>query len=106
MISWWKQDGAALASVLTEFCVMIIQIAMSNVFIKVSLRKKAMFITIIQAILVFFAVYILRMVCSSSLTVLLMGIVLSVVIFFAFGLFLKNEIQKELVEKILSLLGL
>lgn len=106
MISWWKQDGAALASVLTEFCVMIIQIAMSNVFIKVSLRKKAMFITIIQAFLVVFAVYILRTLCSSSFTVLLMGIVLSVVVFFTFGLFFKNEIQKELVEKILSLLGL
>lgn len=100
LIGGYKQNGAAVASVIAELCVMCSQIILSRCFIKIDIDKTNIVKTIMQCIVMIVSVYIVRILLSTGMVRLITEITVGVLCFIITGLITKNRFELDIFEKI------
>lgn len=97
LIKVWYQDGAAIASVITECIVMITQIVMANKYIKVELNKKSCLqITLMTAAMTIGVLGVQHFITQTFIR-LIISVGIGAALYFGVGMALKNDALCSLV---------
>ena len=102
LIPIYQQNGAAIASVAAEFVVMVAQIIMTRNIVKINISKHFMFSTMIQILAMVISIELVLMVDVNQYIRAVSEVVVGVVIYTGVGLLIRNEIELEVIRKILK----
>lgn len=95
-----KQNGAAVASVIAELCVMCSQIILSRRFIKIDIDKTNIVKTIVQCIVMIGSVCMVRVLFGAGIVRLIAEMIVGGLCFIITGLIIKNRFELDIFEKI------
>lgn len=91
MIPHLQQNGAAIASFITEGIVMTIQIWFCHKYVIIKIERQFVFKIILQAIFMICVLFIIRYFISSMFISLLFSALVGGIVYFLSGIILKNE---------------
>lgn len=95
----WKQDGAAIASVITEFVVMFVQIIIVEKCIKIVINMKCVFQILIMNVVMILSVILIQIKLNNFISELIASIIVGGGVYVLSGYLMKNEVIKLLISK-------
>lgn len=104
LISVFQQNGAATASVITEFVVMVAQILLTRKFVEIHIDIKICFKILVQAIVMVVVIWLIRMFDFNNTLRLIVEVFSGGVAYILAGLVLKNELIYEILIKLKRLI--
>lgn len=95
-IKLFQQNGAAIASVISELIVLVIQIVLVRDYIKVKLRGKLIIKIFIQGFIMAIGIISISKFVTTTFISLCLQILVGIAIYFIVGFVMKNEIENEI----------
>ena len=103
LIPIYKENGAAIATVVAELIVMIVQIHYALSFVKISINKKQLSTIIISNLVMSIVLLSINIVIKGILVNLICSVVFATIIYIVINLLMKNTIFNEIIRKYISM---
>lgn len=105
LIPLYAQNGAAVASVISETVVTVMTFFYSNKFIQIHLDKRFITSTIVSTMAMAVAVLVVRRIVTQQYAALLCSMLLGGLIYLLMSILSKNKILSDLIERKCSIIG-
>ena len=102
LIPIYKENGAAIATVVAELIVMIVQIHYALSFVKISINKKQLSTIIISNLVIIIVLLSINIVIKGILVNLICSVVFATIIYIGINLLMKNTIFNEIIRKVIK----
>lgn len=102
LIPIYKENGAAIATVVAELIVMIVQIHYALSFVKISINKKQLSTIIISNLVMSIVLLSINIVIKGILVNLICSVVFATIIYIVINLLMKNTIFNEIIRKVIK----
>lgn len=105
LIPLWANDGAAVASAISETVVLFVTFMFSKRFIKFKLNSHYIVTLLISITIMSISLFVCKSFSLSSFWEMCLGIVIGLTVFFSAGIFLKNEGIIDIISVVKRLLN-
>lgn len=102
LIKQFQQNGAAIASVIAELCVLVAQICLTKKSVRVKVSLSNLCKTILQCVAMVAAIFGVRWCGMAGVLRLLLEVVVGGTVFFTVGIMCNNQLLMELFVKVKS----
>ena len=104
LIPYWQENGAAIASVISELLVCIVQIVFSRQYIKVSIQPKIYLEIFVSCLFMVIVLFMISTLVSNILIRIFLNCILGCITYYILMSLLKNEVVLNINNKISSII--